>query len=72
MKEKAAIEVFRQAAESRIIVNAHRINKGLMPEFPEGNEPSDFYFVAAEDADEGVRKIIEIVKKYSYLNTLFT
>ncbi len=57
------IEVFRQAAESRIIVNAHRINKGLMPEFPEGNEPSDFYFVEAEDADEGVRKIIEIVKE---------
>jgi exodeoxyribonuclease V alpha subunit len=25
-------EVFRQAAESRIIVNAHRINQGLMPE----------------------------------------
>jgi exodeoxyribonuclease V alpha subunit len=25
-------EVFRQAAESRIIVNAHRINRGLMPD----------------------------------------
>jgi ATP-dependent exoDNAse (exonuclease V) alpha subunit len=25
-------EVFRQAAESRIIVNAHRINQGLMPD----------------------------------------
>jgi exodeoxyribonuclease V alpha subunit len=24
-------EVFRQAAESRIIVNAHRVNQGLMP-----------------------------------------
>ena len=25
-------EVFRQAAESRIIVNAHRINRGLIPD----------------------------------------
>jgi exodeoxyribonuclease V alpha subunit len=56
------IEVFRQAAESRIIVNAHRINKGLMPEFPKGDTLSDFYFVEADDPEEGVRKIIEIVK----------
>ena len=26
-------EVFRQAANSRIIINAHRINEGIMPEF---------------------------------------
>ena len=25
-------EIFRQAAESRIIVNAHRINQGMMPQ----------------------------------------
>jgi len=37
-------EVFRQAAQSRIITNAHRINQGGMPELtaPDG---SDFYFV---------------------------
>ena len=29
-------EVFRQAAESRIVVNAHRINRGEMPEWPRG------------------------------------
>jgi exodeoxyribonuclease V alpha subunit len=29
-------EVFRQAAESRIIVNANRINQGLMPEWAQG------------------------------------
>ena len=27
-------EVFRQAAESRIIVNAHRINQGVIPDHP--------------------------------------
>ncbi|MFC1492053.1 ATP-dependent RecD-like DNA helicase, partial [Nitrospinota bacterium] len=56
-------EVFRQAAESRIIVNAHRINQGLMPEFPKDDTPSDFYFVEADDPEEGVRKVIEIVKE---------
>jgi exodeoxyribonuclease V alpha subunit len=35
-------EVFRQAAESRIIVNAHRINQGLMPDLPR-IEKGDFY-----------------------------
>src|SRR5262249_2758870 len=39
-------EVFRQAAESRIIVNAHRINQGLMPELTP-IEGGDFYFVDA-------------------------
>jgi exodeoxyribonuclease V alpha subunit len=39
-----ADEVFRQAARSRIVTNAHRINRGLMPDLtpdPEG----DFHFV---------------------------
>src|SRR5271166_6286469 len=54
-------EVFRQAAESRIIVNAHRINKGLMPELAPV-ESGDFYFVDAADAEEGVRKLLAIVQ----------
>src|SRR5215210_3833718 len=36
-------EVFRQAAASRIVVNAHRINHGEMPEWPERGSDSDFY-----------------------------
>jgi hypothetical protein len=42
-------EVFRQAAKSRIIVNAHRINQGPMPNLAP-TESGDFYFV---DADRG-------------------
>src|SRR3954470_4223652 len=38
-------EVFRQAAESRIVVNAHRINHGQMPEPPQAGDESDFYMV---------------------------
>ena len=55
-------EVFRQAAESRIIVNAHRINRGLMPS-PTPIEGGDFYFVDAADAEEGVQKILAIVQE---------
>jgi exodeoxyribonuclease V alpha subunit len=46
-------EVFRQAAKSRIIVNAHRINQGLMPEW--AHDPaSDFHFIECADAEDGV------------------
>ena len=56
-------EVFRQAAESRIIVNAHRVNQGLMPESPPpGDALSDFYFVDAADPEDGVRKLIHMVR----------
>jgi exodeoxyribonuclease V alpha subunit len=49
-------EVFRQAAESRVIVNAHRINRGQMPELTRSRARSDFYFVDAADADAGIAK----------------
>src|SRR5712675_3549915 len=55
-------EVFRQAAESRIIVNAHRINQGLMPDLAPV-ESGDFYFVDAADPEEGVRKMLAIVRE---------
>jgi exodeoxyribonuclease V alpha subunit len=56
-------EVFRQAAESRIIVNAHRVNQGLMPEPPPaGDGLTDFYFVDAADPEDAVRKLIHMVR----------
>ena len=55
-------EVFRQAAESRIIVNAHRINDGFMPDLAP-TESGDFYFVDAADPEEGVRKLLAIVQE---------
>ena len=56
-------EVFRQAAESRIIVNAHRINRGEMPELPPPEAESDFYFVEAAEPEDGARKLLQIVKQ---------
>jgi exodeoxyribonuclease V alpha subunit len=55
-------EVFRQAARSRIVVNAHRINRGRMPDLardPEG----DFHFVACAGPEDGVPKLLEIVAR---------
>jgi len=55
-------EVFRQAAESRIVVNAHRINRGEIPEWPKRGEDSDFWFVDADDPERGAAKVVEIVR----------
>jgi len=55
-------EVFRQAAQSRIITSAHRINQGLIPDLSPPAEDSDFYFVQADDPDTAVSRIIELVK----------
>jgi exodeoxyribonuclease V alpha subunit len=54
--------VFRQAAQSRIITNAHRINQGFMPELSAPEGASDFYFVSADDPETAVARIIELVK----------
>jgi exodeoxyribonuclease V alpha subunit len=56
------IEVFRQAAKSQIIVNAHRINQGFMPDLRKPEAESDFYFVEADDPETAVPRIIELVK----------
>ncbi len=57
-------EVFRQAAESRIIVNAHRVNRGEMPELTAKPDVlSDFYFVEVETPEEGAQRIIQLVSQ---------
>jgi len=55
-------EVFRQAAQSRIITSAHRINQGAMPDLRPPETESDFYFVQADDPESAVGRIIELVK----------
>jgi exodeoxyribonuclease V alpha subunit len=53
-------EVFRQAAASRIIINAHRINQGAMPDL--SASAGDFFFVPAEDPETAVPRIVGLVK----------
>ena len=65
-------EVFRQAAGSHIVTNAHRINAGTMPEWPmperstpgepASGEVSDFYFVECRDPEDGAAKVVAIVR----------
>lgn len=55
-------QVFRQAAESRIITTAHGINRGSVPDLSPPAGDSDFYFVPAEDPETAVRRIVELVK----------
>jgi exodeoxyribonuclease V alpha subunit len=55
-------EVFRQAAQSRIITSAHRINQGSIPDLSPPGTETDFYFVQADDPESAVARIIELVK----------
>ena len=54
-------EVFRQAAQSRIVLSAHRINQGLIPDLKAPEESSDFYFVDASDPEDAARKVLAVV-----------
>ena len=55
-------EVFRQAAESRIIASAHDINRGMVPDLSRPDGISDFYFVQADEPDRAHDRIIELVR----------
>ena len=55
-------EIFRQAQESLIIVNAHKINNGVMPILKTSGEKSDdFYFIEKENPEEVLKLILELV-----------
>lgn len=51
--------IFRQAAGSQIITNAHRINQGQVPIF--SKEEGDFYLFPAEDAPASADWVVEVV-----------
>jgi exodeoxyribonuclease V alpha subunit len=53
-------EIFRQAASSQIIVNAHRINRGHMPVTPETSD-TDFYMITADPPEDIQAKLLRVV-----------
>ena len=57
-------EVFRQAARSRIVTSAHRINAGRIPDLDASGGESDFYFVPAENPEQAVERIIDLVRSH--------
>ncbi|MFC1883465.1 ATP-dependent RecD-like DNA helicase [Thermodesulfobacteriota bacterium] len=56
-------EIFRQARESLIIVNAHEVNNGKMPSFERKGPEDDFYFIEQEDPQEVLQTILELTKE---------
>ncbi|MCF8708532.1 SF1B family DNA helicase RecD2 [Rhizorhapis sp. SPR117] len=57
-------EVFRQAAQSRIITTAHQINQGRTPNLGKVEGETDFYFMPAADPEQAVSRIINLVGKH--------
>jgi exodeoxyribonuclease V alpha subunit len=63
-------DIFRQAASSKIITNAHRINAGVFPDI-DIDKDSDFFFVEEEDTEKMVTLIGDLVatrlpKRYGF------
>lgn len=57
-------EIFRQARESLIIVNAHKINQGQLPDLkPAASKLEDFYFIEQEDPEEALKIILHLTKE---------
>jgi len=53
--------IFRQAQTSRIVMNAHRINEGKMPDISNG-KGTDFFFMENEDAEAVAGEIVKLVQ----------
>ena len=53
-------EVFRQAAQSRIITSAHRINQGSIPDLNPPEAEAQLHFVQADDPETAVTRIVEL------------
>lgn len=59
------VEVFRQAAESEIVCNAHLINRGEIPRLESSKDRlSDFYFMRQEDPERVADIIVDLVKNH--------
>jgi exodeoxyribonuclease V alpha subunit len=55
-------EIFRQARQSRIIVNSHRINSGQMPDFKRNQKGGDFFFLQEQDPERALDTIVDLVR----------
>ena len=53
--------IFRQAQSSRIVMNAHAINRGCFPDISNGKE-TDFFFIRCEEPKDAVPQIVNLVK----------
>jgi exodeoxyribonuclease V alpha subunit len=56
-------EIFRQSKESMIIVNAHRVNSGLMPDEERKGKRADFHFIEMTEPQEVLDKVVELCRE---------
>ncbi|MCX5892463.1 MAG: ATP-dependent RecD-like DNA helicase, partial [Deltaproteobacteria bacterium] len=54
-------QIYRQARESLIVVNAHRINQGEFPILPNKLGRGDFVFIEADEPEDLKRRLLELV-----------
>ena len=54
-------EIFRQAAQSRIVTSAHQINQGQVPDLDAGPAGGDFFFVSRDEAVAARDTVVELV-----------
>ena len=62
-------QIYRQSAKSDIIVNAHRVNDGLYPEFR--NKDTDLFFISTTSVEETIDQIESLVLYRLYINSVF-
>jgi len=59
--------IFRQAQGSRIVMNAHRINRGEFPDISNGRDsngsPSDFFFINDDEPEHALAQIVPLCQK---------
>ena len=55
-------EIFRQAKQSRIVINAHKIISGDMPELNASDDHGDFYFIQQKEPENVLNTIKELVQ----------
>jgi exodeoxyribonuclease V alpha subunit len=54
-------EIFRQAAQSKIVVSAHQINQGEVPDLDTPAGSADFYFIGRDDPEAARQTIVDLV-----------
>ncbi len=53
--------IFRQDGAGLIVANAHRVHAGELPVLPAEGQPSDFFFIEKEDAEEALETLRRLV-----------
>lgn len=54
--------IFRQAQSSRIVMNAHAVNRGAYPDISNGKE-TDFFLLREEDPEKAAQLIVDLVSR---------